>query len=66
MLELAHCHDRIDQLAARGEALEGDNDRMRREYVGVVDVYEGQIRLLSEHLAELAQDGSVAANGKKR
>ena len=66
MLELAHCHDRIDQLAARGEALEGDNDRMRREYVGVVDVYEGQIRLLSEHLAELAQDGSVPANGKKR
>eukprot|EP00758_Cryptobia_borreli_P013562 Tbor_TRINITY_DN5846_c0_g9::TRINITY_DN5846_c0_g9_i1::g.7196::m.7196 len=54
VMELANAHDQIERLVKKVSKVEGANKKMKKEYISVVDVYESQIRLLSDRLAELS------------
>ena len=53
-MELARLHDMVDSLTQASGALQKDKALMKEEYQSVVQVYESQIALLSERLAELS------------
>lgn len=53
MTELARMHDVVDNLTQQSGALLKDKEHMKAEYVSVVQIYESQIAMLSERLAEL-------------
>eukprot|EP00658_Telonema_sp_P-2_P036172 TRINITY_DN26217_c0_g1_i1.p1 TRINITY_DN26217_c0_g1~~TRINITY_DN26217_c0_g1_i1.p1 ORF type:complete len:277 (+),score=53.25 TRINITY_DN26217_c0_g1_i1:226-1056(+) len=53
MTELARMHDLVDSLTQQSGSLLKDKEHMKKEYVSVVQIYESQIAMLSDRLAEL-------------
>ena len=58
MTELARMHDLVDSLTQQSGSLLKDKEHMKKEYVSVVQIYESQIAMLSDRLAELTSGGS--------